>query len=64
MQAIVENLLSKEVTRKEFLALALSGVLSIIGVTAFIKRLSEADQNRAQTYGSSPYGGSSKSVRF
>ena len=64
MQAILENILAKEVTRKEFLALALSGVLSVIGVSTFIKRLGGIDQSSSsQTYGSSPYGGTIKNTQ-
>jgi len=57
MHAVVQNLLAKEVSRKEFIALVISGILSVVGVSALLSKLGQAGQPSVDSYGGSAYGG-------
>lgn len=65
----IQNLLSREMTRKEFLATLGLGIASIVGMGAIIRMLfnnktsRSAAQSRESTlgYGSSAYGGNKNS---
>ena len=62
MHKIINNLLVKEVSRKEFLTLLSAGALSILGVSAMLKGIDQTfGGNKATSrlnYGDEPYGGS------
>jgi hypothetical protein len=57
----IDELIQREVTRKEFLATLGFGVLSIMGLGSIMKLLSgkgsSLKHNVSSGYGSSPYGG-------
>ncbi|MBI1857090.1 hypothetical protein HY003_02725 [Candidatus Saccharibacteria bacterium] len=55
MHKQISNLFNKEMSRKEFLATTGLGLASILGFSSVIKLLS-SKSNRANGYGSSPYG--------
>jgi hypothetical protein len=60
MQTNVQELLQKEISRKEFLTIAGLGVLSVFGFEPLVKFLtgkSLARQQLDDDYGSSAYGG-------
>ena len=60
----LRNLTQKEVTRKEFLATAGFGVLSLLGFSGVLSLLGRQDPLRSAgspaSYGSSAYGGRSR----
>lgn len=57
---LIQDLMDKEVNRKEFLAHLGAGALAIIGVSGLLKNLGEIGRPaRPQGYGSSSYGGGS-----
>ncbi len=60
MQKHIENLLQKEMSRKEFLSTVGFGVASVFGFSSVIKMLSGKNQPVQAGYGSSAYGGSKK----
>lgn len=56
----VEELMQKELSRKEFLALVGAGVVSVFGFSQVLKSLLEqksVGQSQAVGYGGSAYGG-------
>jgi hypothetical protein len=57
---VLDDLMQKEVDRKEFLKIAGAGLLGIIGVTGALQSLgkiaSPSQQSQSRGYGSSPYG--------
>lgn len=59
----INNLMQKEMSRKEFLATVGLGVASIFGLSTILKLLfGKGEQRTAQAgYGSSAYGGGRKS---
>lgn len=61
----IQELMQKEMTRKEFLATAGFGIASIFGLSTLLKLLTGKDNPLQQTnefrYGNGPYGGSRKS---
>ncbi len=62
MKINVEDMLQKEVTRTEFLGLVGAGILSVVGVTALLKNLSDIfDKSNSKVstlgYGGDAYGG-------
>lgn len=59
----LDNLLQKEMSRKEFLATVGFGLASILGFSSLIKLLSSSQHNSSSlSYGSSPYGGNKSTV--
>lgn len=64
MNIKIDELLKKEVSRKEFLGLIGAGLLSIVGISGLLKNLN-IDLNKKTTsnlldYGGDVYGGSSQ----
>lgn len=57
----LSKLLSKPMSRKEFLAHLGAGLLAVIGVSGFLKALTASstnyDKKTGKSYGSSSYGG-------
>lgn len=63
---LFQELLNKDMTRKQFLQVIMAGILSIVGFTAFLNNLDKfartnTQQNESKRvadrgYGSSPYG--------
>lgn len=60
MQKHLEEILSKEMSRKEFLATVGLGLASVMGFSSIIKMLTGKHQQQSSGfgYGSSAYGGS------
>ena len=61
----LNNLMQKEMSRKEFLATIGLGVASIFGFSAILKMLfgkGEQNQTSSAGYGSSAYGGQKRSA--
>jgi len=56
----LNNLLQKEVDRKEFLTHVGAGALAVIGVTSLLKALGEDNKTSSAGYGGSSYGGGNK----
>lgn len=57
---ILEDLMQRKVSRREFLSYVGAGILAIVGVTSFLKTLGvnkSTSTNRHTGYGSGPYGG-------
>lgn len=58
MKQLVNDLLSKEMSRKEFLSTVGLGIISIIGFSSLIKLLDgKTYKSQSAGYGSSSYGG-------
>lgn len=63
MHKVVNTILEKEVSRKEFLSLVGAGILSIVGLTSLLKNLENSFgarnvSNKTINYGDDVYGGS------
>lgn len=59
----LNNLMQKEMSRKEFIATLGLGVASILGFSSILKLLfgkGQESQNARTGYGSSPYGGNAR----
>ncbi len=58
MQKIVNDLLSKEMSRKEFLSTVGVGLISVLGFSSLVKMLGNSKSYKQQTsgYGSTSYG--------
>lgn len=52
----IDELMQKEVTRREFLTLVGAGLVSIIGFTGLIRTLLDKQHHQSSGYGSSGYG--------
>jgi hypothetical protein len=58
---ILQDLLNKRVSRREFLAYVGSAIIAMTGIHAFLKTLSlHGKQKNSIGYGSGPYGGKKK----
>ncbi len=61
----IDELMQKEMTRKEFLATVGFGMASVFGLSTILGWLSDKDnptqQNTAVGYGNGPYGGAPRS---
>lgn len=54
---IVDDVLSKEMDRKEFLMHVGAGLLAVIGISGILKSIKEDNRPSAAGYGTSVYGG-------
>lgn len=57
MREQIDELLSKEMSRKEFLQHVGSGLLILFGISGLINALQPKKTGRSMGYGSSAYGG-------
>ena len=62
MHKVIDNILSKEVSRKEFLGLVGASILSLIGITAMLKNIDQTFSKSSKSkqglnYGDDLYGG-------
>lgn len=53
----IDQVLSEDLTRKEFLARAGTVAISLVGITAMLRSLGMKGSNSGSSYGSSSYGG-------
>lgn len=62
MKQQLNQLLTKEMDRKDFLKYTGSIILTVIGVTGLMRTVlqHQSFQSKSHGYGSSPYGGSNK----
>jgi hypothetical protein len=58
IQNQLQDLMQKEMSRKEFLATLGFGVASIFGLATILRMLGKGPQQSGRGYGSSSYGGS------
>jgi hypothetical protein len=60
----IQDLLAKEISRKDFLGLIGAGILSVVGVSTLLKNIGGIKTSSVQTkelgYGQSTYGGTTK----
>jgi hypothetical protein len=60
MAHLIDNLMQKEVTRKEFLAMAGLGIASLLGLSRILNLLTSKNKQVSSGYGASVYGGGRK----
>jgi hypothetical protein len=68
MHKVIDNILSKEVSRKEFLGLVGASILSLIGITAMLKNIDQTFSKSSKSkqglnYGDDLYGGVVKTTK-